>query len=334
LFALATLARASQLFALPLFVVSALVRWGKSDDGSLRVRAQRTMGIALGMAIVLGGNGLWNYSHTGLFVPVILASNSLQRTTSVAWRGRLEDVAVSGADRVSPWDVVEQARARIEARRRGQQEPRTSAFAMIDWRGFAKNIPRKLVGTLRDQEISSYMYSYYGEARESPLLRWFPVSFGVLLVLGVYGAVRLARREGLGALAPYAPYFIAGLAACLLYHPSARYRLPMVYPLVLLAGPALRAIVTRTNKSKTQRFISLAVLTLVAVLIVRHLTYRMQNPAMWHASVARSHALAGEFVEAEARIAAARASGNVTADIERYIQAIPMQRGANTMQNR
>jgi 4-amino-4-deoxy-L-arabinose transferase-like glycosyltransferase len=324
LLALATLARASQLFALPLFVASALVRWGQSDDSSARVRRKRSAGIALGIALVLGGNGLWNYSHTGLFVPVILASRSLQRTTSREWRGRIEDFALPGADRVSPWDVVDQARARIEARQRGEQAPTASVGAMLDWRGFFQNIPRKLGGTLQDREITSYMYSYYGEARESPLLRWFPVSFGVLLALGLYGAVRLARREGLGALAPYAPFFVAGLAACLLYHPSARYRLPMIYPLVFLAGPALRALVSRDDKSKSHQLISLAMLALVAVLVARHLTYRTQNPALWNASVARSHALAGELPEAAARIAAARASGTVTADTERFIQAIPM----------
>jgi len=327
LLALATLARASQLFALPLFVLSALVRWGNGDEPALRARARRAAGIALGIALVLGGNGLWNYSHTGLFVPVILASRSLQRTTSGEWRGRLEDFAPPGADRVSPWDVVDQARARIEARRRGEPEPSASVVAMLDWRGFFQNVPRKLGGTLQDREITSYMYSYYGEARESPLLRWFPVSFGVLLALGLYGAVLLARREGAGALAPYAPFFVAGLAACLLYHPSARYRLPMIYPLLLLAGPALRALASRRGKSRADHLVAAATLALVALFVARHLTYRPQNPALWNASVARSHALAGELPEAAARIAAARASGPVTADTERFIQAIPM-RGA------
>jgi hypothetical protein len=326
LLAFATLARASQLFALPLFVVAGALRWGRAEAAlSLGLRARRAAGIALGIALVLGANGLWNQRNTGLFVPVILASRTLQRTTARDWRGRIEDLAAPGADRVSPWDVVDQARARIEAARRGEREP-SGALVTVDWSGFARNLPRKLKATLEDREITSYMYSYYGEAGESPLLRWFPVSFGVLLLLGLAGAIGLAKREGVGALAPYAPFFLAGLAACLLYHPSARYRLPMVYPLLLLAGPAVMDLFgSLRTESPRRRALSGAVALVVIIFVARHLAYRTQNPALWNASVARAHALAGEMPEAAARIAAARRSGPVSADTERFIRAIPMR---------
>jgi hypothetical protein len=148
----------------------------------------------------------------------------------------------------------------------------------------------------------------------------------VLLLLGLAGAIGLAKREGVGALAPYAPFFLAGLAACLLYHPSARYRLPMVYPLLLLAGPAVMDLFgSLRTESPRRRALSGAVALVVIIFVARHLAYRTQNPALWNASVARAHALAGEMPEAAARIAAARRSGPVSADTERFIRAIPMR---------
>lgn len=340
LLALATLARASQLFALPFFVLFALPAWGKHDASPLRQRARRAAGIALGISLVLGANASWNARHTGLAVPVILVSRTIDRSTSREWRGRLNDLAPPGSEGASPWDVVDQARARIEAHRRGDHGPAVardprpiSASAQpVHWSMMIRAMPRKLQGTLQDREITSFMYSYYGEASESAILRWMPVSFGVLLLLGLIGAGQLARREGLSALAPYAPFVLAGFASCLLYHPSARYRLPITYPLVLLAGPALVSLVLALRSSPPSQGVARsrragALLALLAVLVMatRHVTYRMQYPPQWHASVARSHALAGEMPEAAARIAMARASGPLSADTERYLRAIPMR---------
>lgn len=330
LLALATLARASQLFALPFFVLFALPAWGRDDRGSLGLRARRAAGIALGIALVLGFNTAWNARHTGLAVPVILVSRTIDRSTAREWRGRLNDLAPPGSEGTSPWDVVDQARARIAAHQRGEraQPPAQGGSLAIPWASFARGLPRKLQGTLQDREITSFMYSYYGEASESVILRWMPVSFGVLLLLGLLGAAQLARREGASALLPYAPFVIAGFASCLLYHPSARYRLPITYPLVLLAGPALVALVrgARAKDSPAARRALCAVaLAMTAVLAARNITYRMQYPPQWHASVARSHALAGEMPEAAARIAMARASGTLSADTERYLRAIPMR---------
>ena len=74
----------------------------------------------------------------------------------------------------------------------------------------------------------------------SPWLRWNPICWGALLVLGVAGAARL------GAESPRAARALAAVAAAvaasiLLFFVSARFRLPLAAVLAVLAGGALAA---------------------------------------------------------------------------------------------
>jgi 4-amino-4-deoxy-L-arabinose transferase-like glycosyltransferase len=72
----------------------------------------------------------------------------------------------------------------------------------------------------------------------SPWLRWNPICWGVLLVLGVAGAARLAAEAPRTAAAA-AAVGLACAASILLVFVSARFRLPLAGLLAVLAGGAL-----------------------------------------------------------------------------------------------
>lgn len=61
----------------------------------------------------------------------------------------------------------------------------------------------------------------------------------MLLILGMLGAWVLVRREGPWALVPLLPLFLGAVACTTLYHPSTRYRLAMIVPLLILSGPGV-----------------------------------------------------------------------------------------------
>lgn len=72
----------------------------------------------------------------------------------------------------------------------------------------------------------------------SPWLRWNPLGFGLLLILGVAGAVRLGSERP--AVAGDAAWVAAAAAASvILFFASARFRLPLAALLTVLAGGAL-----------------------------------------------------------------------------------------------
>jgi hypothetical protein len=72
----------------------------------------------------------------------------------------------------------------------------------------------------------------------SPWLRWNPICWGMLLVLGVAGAARLAC-ESPRAAAVCAAASAACAASILLFFVSARFRLPLAAVCAVLAGGAL-----------------------------------------------------------------------------------------------
>jgi 4-amino-4-deoxy-L-arabinose transferase-like glycosyltransferase len=296
LLGLATLARANLLFALPFFVATSIVRRGEEPTKAPR---DRTITITLGIALVLGANGLWNFAHVGRFIPVILAS----RTASLAsahgeWTGTLAPLSASGAP-PSAWDVVHQAEATLAS-------DAPAPLPTIDLAGWLASSPSKLAQTFSDVE-TTFDYGFYGERTELRALAWEPVSMGTLLVLGLLGAIVLVRTRGWRSLVPHLPLILGTLIVTTLFHPSTRYRLAMAIPLVLLSSFAVAELFRMHGR---RRAVAIGCVGLVVVALgVRHLTHPLASPGMWELRVAEGEAARGDVDAARARIVRAREVG-------------------------
>jgi hypothetical protein len=100
-------------------------------------------------------------------------------------------------------------------------------------------LARKGYALLNDwEQYNNKTYAFHRD--RSPWLRWNPLSWGVLLVLGVAGAARLATASPRTAAA-VAAVAGAGAAGVLLFFVSARFRLPLAALATALAGGALAA---------------------------------------------------------------------------------------------
>ena len=98
-------------------------------------------------------------------------------------------------------------------------------------------LARKIYAFLNDwEQYNNKTYAFH--AARSPWLAWNPIGWGVLLVLGVAGAWRLARTapeiaRAAGLIA------LAAAAGVILFFVSARFRLPVAALLCVPAGAAL-----------------------------------------------------------------------------------------------
>jgi hypothetical protein len=104
---------------------------------------------------------------------------------------------------------------------------------------WAKLMARKTYALLNTWEQYNNKTFAFHKAR-SPWLAWNPICWGLLLVLGVAGAARLAAESprAAGMLAAVAA---ATAASIVLFFVSARFRLPLAALLAVLAGGALDA---------------------------------------------------------------------------------------------
>jgi hypothetical protein len=96
---------------------------------------------------------------------------------------------------------------------------------------------RKAYALLNNWEQYNNKTFAFHKAR-SPWLRWNPICWGLLLMLGVAGAARLAS-ESPRAAAALAAVWAACALSILLFFVSARFRLPLAAVLAALAGGAL-----------------------------------------------------------------------------------------------
>jgi hypothetical protein len=102
---------------------------------------------------------------------------------------------------------------------------------------WAALLARKAYALVNNWEQYNTKTFAFHKAR-SPWLRWNPICWGALLVLGVAGAARLAS-EAPRAAAALALVSAACAASILLFFVSARFRLPLAAILAVLAGGAL-----------------------------------------------------------------------------------------------
>lgn len=322
LFGLAILARASLLFSGVVLVAAAPWPWSRrSPDAPLvGARLRRTAGFAAGLALVLGTHGAWTKLHSGLFVPVILVSRTVGNATATEWSGNLSALSPDGSGSVTAWDVVR--RAETQLGRRGEPEPAVPPrpFWGIDVAGYSRNLPSKLATTLSDTE-TSFDYGYYGERSEVRSLWLLPVTFGALLVLGLAGAVVLVRRAGVAALVPILPLALGALVVTTLFHPSTRYRLSFVLPLVLLGGVGPAAAWETTN-ARWRAAVGAALGLALVGFALKAYTYQLKNPALWHLRVAQSAAMAGDIDEVRDRVSRARSLAPYDEEVRRRAKQV------------
>lgn len=292
----AVLARASLLFTLPFFVICALLPWRL--DGPWRPRMRRGAALTLGLALVLGANGLRNQHYADLFVPVILVSSTSQQTSSGEWTGSLADLG-HGGRAPSSWDVVDQAEARIARARAGRAEAPTGP--MLDLGGWARRAPSLFLLTFRDYE-TGHQYGYYGERSELSALSWLPITFGALTALALMGLFWSWRRgPPLRHLLPLVPILLGTLATTTLYHPSTRYRLALVLVLSALAGAGLGALAKRDARRARTATLVLAGLA-ASFFAHRSATYEFNHPGTWDLSVAQAALEQGDIETAMSRV--------------------------------
>ncbi|MBN1652743.1 MAG: glycosyltransferase family 39 protein [Deltaproteobacteria bacterium] len=291
IFGLSVLARASLIFCTPFIILCAALPWNRPCEPR-RAVCRRAVALAFGLTAVFCANGVWTKVHSGLFVPVILVSRTVETSSRGAFRGVLSD-ATEGEEIISSYAVVEQARARLANKRNGNEKRvNRTLFPAIDIKGWLVNAPSKLCNTLINRE-SSFQYGYLGEKSAVSLLRWLPISFGMILLWGVAGAVWLARRDGIRALSPYLPLALGVFITTTLYHPSSRYRLALIVPLLLLAGMGLEAIV-RLYASSIGKGIAILMLLLSLFFAQDHVRQKLANRAEFELQLASSSAVAGD----------------------------------------
>lgn len=288
-FALAVLSRASLLLLLPFVALAEALEPGR--------RLRRAAAFTLAAGALLLARGAWTQAETGHFVPVIMASSTAATTTHRAWDGELR--ASDGSDRrASAWDVVKQAEERLAGR-----EP-AATYRGLDLVGLVEHAPAKLARLFSDTE-TGFDYPYYGERTLLTSLNLLPTSFGTLLVLGALGLAARLRRRDLGSLWPLLAWIVGIVALVVVFHPSTRYRLPIVVPLALLSADAVAFVAALAPRPRA--LAAGALLAVAAVFTWRLYDYRLANPANLERTLATSHGQAGDHAAAEVHFARARA---------------------------
>ncbi|HVS52972.1 MAG TPA: hypothetical protein VHD62_11515 [Opitutaceae bacterium] len=240
----ATLLRPNYLLvwlALPLFAL-----WRASRDTRGRVTAAAGTGAALFVALAAWQ---WRVSGVAGFLPWQGAYN-LWAANQPGAHGRYYVQHVS-----LPAALAAQNPARVESALRYREEtgraPDDIAAMNAHWRArFADRVlhqpldwlgqlARKTYALLDDWEQYNNKTFAFHRAR-SPWLRWNPLSWGVLFVLGVAGVARLAAEDRVAARAALLLAAATSLSI-VLFFVSARFRLPLAALTTVLAGGALAA---------------------------------------------------------------------------------------------
>ena len=155
-------------------------------------------------------------------------------------------------------------------------------------------LARKLYALLNDwEQYNNKTYAFHHAL--SPWLRWNPLSFGILFVLGVAGAARLIAQSRHTA-ASLALITAACTASVLLFFVSARFRLPLAAIATVLAGGALAAPTFWAAWSPVRRQI-LVLLLMAATLLTFSEFDGVQSRTTFvqdHALLARAAATVGD----------------------------------------
>lgn len=323
LMALGALVRPNVIVVMPFLALAILLPWGTADDApspdaALPVRARRAAGFGLGLALVLGTSGSWNYHNTGFFVPVLFGRTTSQRASQSEWTGSLSIFSTLGNGNVSAFDMVDRAQARLDGR-----APDVPQDMKIDYLGILVNAPAKLLAAVRNTD-TGFMYGYYGERSEVPILNVCSVSFGSLGVLGLLGAVLTIARRRWQKLLPLLPWACAAFTSVALLHPDNRYRLPLVLALLVLSGAGVAELSRHYREPRTW-WVAAPLALLCAYFSYATLSYELQDPAMWQLRMAESAISGQDLDEAQRRIARAQQLGGDQPQIQKRIAYLRAQ---------
>lgn len=250
---LAVLARGNMLLAVPGVLVAGVL----ADRGAGRRRVATVGWITLGLALALVPMAVRNAVVTGraTVMPAHGGGTSFyignNRHARGVWNtggGLLSGEVINERDELVAHFGLPRSTPAEEAAAVGNALYRQAAQEIVDEPGRWLWLElRKFWLLLGNDELSQD----YDVAGERELLPWWAnrgPPFGVLLALGLLGAVAL-RREGrrsaeqAAELLPWAwllgAQVFAIVAANLLFFTSAQHRVPLVVPLGLLAGPGL-----------------------------------------------------------------------------------------------
>jgi 4-amino-4-deoxy-L-arabinose transferase-like glycosyltransferase len=243
--AAATLVRPNFLLAWIVVPALALFR-----EGSAATRT-RIVGASLAGIVLFGAASAWQWTISGVpgFLPWQGAYN-LWAANRPGANGRYYTQHVS-----IPPEAARANPARAESILLYEQEtggrPPDIALMNAHWRmrfldelsshpvRWAGLMARKAYALLNNWEQYNNKTFAFHKAR-SPWLSWNPVCWGILFVLGVAGAFRLAIEAPRTATA-LAIVWLACAASIVLFFVSARFRLPLAAMCAVLAGGALGA---------------------------------------------------------------------------------------------
>jgi len=239
--AAATLARPNYLLAWALVPVLAIFRSGARARG-------RVVAAAFAGAILFGAQSAWQWRVSGVtgFLPWQGAYN-LWAANRPGANGRYYTQQVSLSPALARANPARAESVYLYVRETGGRPEDIAAMNAYWRRRFLEDVSarplrwaaleaRKAYALLNNWEQYNNKTFAFHKAR-SPWLRWNPVCWGALLVLGVAGAARLAR-ESPAAAAALAAVALACAVSIIIFFASARFRLPLAAVLSVLAGGA------------------------------------------------------------------------------------------------
>jgi 4-amino-4-deoxy-L-arabinose transferase-like glycosyltransferase len=209
----------------------------------LRRRVVMLVGLALGVALIVGPWTIRNYVHHGRLM--IVASDG----GVTFWTGN-HPLATGDGDMAANVPI-KQDNIRLRAEHPGLTE---EAMEPIYYReALAWIAAHPLAWLWLEARKAFYLVAPIGPSYTLHSLRYFVasvVSYGVVLVLAIVGATtrgrHLGRTPGLWMLAASA------VLTCLVFFSQERFRIPIIDPaLVVLGGAGLVALTDRTRRSRT-----------------------------------------------------------------------------------
>lgn len=116
------------------------------------------------------------------------------------------------------------------------------------------------------REISNNKGIYFWTERFTPVVKWLPLNFAVVGPLGLLGLVLCWRRRG--ELFPIWGFVLVYMVSVVLFFCTARYRAPLLGPLMLLGAYAVFGLVGAVRKKRWGALVQqLAVLVAAAGLV-------------------------------------------------------------------
>jgi len=143
-------------------------------------------------------------------------------------------------------------------------------------------------------EISNNKDVYFWAGHFTPWMRWLPVGFGLVGPLSILGMVLCRRRAA--ALFPLWGFILVYMVSVVVFFCTARYRVPVLAPLILLSTYAVFWLVGAVRRGRW-RAVGGAVLVLVPAALLVNITHgapRLQHDADSYWKLAAAYQRAGQ----------------------------------------